>query len=91
MLVIRLSRKGAKNKPKYRVTVADSRKPLNGRFIELIGYYDPLSKNKKPIIDKTRYESWLKRGAKPSVRVQSLFARSHLEKSNQVSSKKSNS
>ena len=73
MLVIRLARAGAKNKPKYRVAVADSRKPLKGRFIERIGYFDPLSKEKKAVIDKAKYESWLKKGAKPSQRVKSLF------------------
>ncbi len=75
MVVIRLTRTGAKNKPKYRVAVADSRKPLGGRFIEIIGHYDPLSKDKKPVIDKLKYESWLKKGAKPSGRVQSLISK----------------
>ena len=73
MVVIRLSRTGSKNKPKYRVAVADSRKPLNGRFIELIGHYDPVSKEKQLFIDKEKYENWLKKGAKPSDRVRSLF------------------
>jgi len=73
MVVIRLSRVGSKNNPKYRVAVADSRKPLGGRFIEIIGHYDPLSKDKKPVIDKLKYEAWLKKGAKPSERVRSLF------------------
>lgn len=76
MVVIRLSRTGSKNNPKYRVAVADSRMPLKGRFIELIGYYDPLSKDKKAVIDKTKYEDWIKKGAKPSPRVQSLFTKS---------------
>ena len=75
MVVIRLSRTGAKNNPKYRVAVADSRKPLGGRFIEIIGHYDPVSKDKKAVIDKSKYESWLKKGAKPSGRVRSLFAK----------------
>ena len=73
MVVIRLSRRGSKNNPKYRVAVADSRKPLTGRFIEIIGYYDPVSKDKKAVIDKDKYEAWLKQGAKPSERVRSLF------------------
>ena len=72
MLVIRLSRRGAKNDPKYRVVVADSRKPLKGRFVEIIGCYKPL-KDKKIVIDKTKYESWIQKGAKPSKRVKSLF------------------
>ncbi len=76
MVVIRLSRTGTKNKPKYRLTVADSRKPLNGRYIEVIGHYNPFSKDKKAFIDKAKYESWLKKGAKPSERVKSLFEKS---------------
>ena len=71
MVVIRLSRTGAKNKPKYRFTVSDSRKPLQGRFIEVIGYYDPLAKDKK-----AKYESWIHKGAKPSKTVKNLFAKS---------------
>ena len=72
MLVIRLVRTGSKNKAKYRLTVADSRKPLKGRFIEVIGHFDPLSKDKKAFINKEKYSAWIKKGAKPSQRVQSL-------------------
>ena len=75
MIVIRLARTGYKNHPKYRVVVADSRKPLKGRFIELLGYFDPLSKDKKAVIDKDKYKAWLKKGAKPSQRARSLFAK----------------
>ena len=75
MLVIRLSRTGSKNNPKYRLGVADSRKPLKGRFIEQIGHFDPLSKDKKAVIDKEKYQAWIKKGAKPSQRVKSLFAK----------------
>ena len=75
MLVIRLVRTGSKNKTKYRLTVADSRKPLKGRFIEVIGHFDPLSKDKKAYIDKKKYETWIKKGAKPSQRARSLAAK----------------
>ena len=47
--------------------------PVKGRYIELIGHYDPLSKDKKAVIDRTKYEDWVKKGAKPSQRVQNLF------------------
>ena len=77
MVVIRLSRVGSKNKPKYRVTVADSRKPLRGRFIEVIGHYDPLSKDKKAIVNKEKYTAWVQKGAKPSQRVKSLVAKAN--------------
>lgn len=75
MLVIRLSRIGSKNKPKYRLAVADSRRSPKGRYIELIGHFDPLSKSKTAHIDKTKYEAWIKKGAQPSQRVKSLFAK----------------
>ncbi|MGI9549147.1 MAG: 30S ribosomal protein S16 [Bdellovibrionales bacterium] len=73
MVVIRLSRVGSKNSPKYRVTVADSRKAVKGCFIDQIGSYDPLSQDKKAIIDKEKYEAWIKKGAKASSTVRSLF------------------
>lgn len=75
MVVIRLSRTGNKNRPFYKVAVADSRHPVKGRFIEKIGHYDPLSPEKKAFIDKTQYEAWVKKGAQPSKRVKSLFAK----------------
>ena len=73
MLVIRLSRTGSKNKAKYRLAVADSRKALTGRFIEIIGHFDPSLKDKKVTIDKNKYQEWVKKGAQPSQRVRSLF------------------
>ncbi|MCZ0932882.1 MAG: 30S ribosomal protein S16 [Oligoflexia bacterium] len=75
MTVIRLARVGYKHNPKYRVVVADSRKSVKGRFIELIGHFDPLSKDKKAVIDKDKYQAWVKKGAKPSQRARSLFAK----------------
>ena len=75
MVVIRLSRVGATNNPKYRVTVADSRNSAKGRFIDQIGFYDPLSKDKKMTIDKEKYESWLQKGAQASRTVKSLFSK----------------
>ncbi|MCY4321405.1 MAG: 30S ribosomal protein S16 [Bdellovibrionaceae bacterium] len=75
MIVIRLARTGYKHKAKYRVAVADSRKPLKGRFIELIGHFDPFSKNKQAFINKDKYQDWIKKGAKPSLRVKNLFSK----------------
>ena len=75
MVVIRLSRRGAKNRAKYRLAVADSRKPVKGRFIEWIGHYDPLLKGKKAVIDIKKYEAWIQKGAQPSQRVKSLVAK----------------
>jgi small subunit ribosomal protein S16 len=70
---IRLTRKGANKKPYYRVIVADSQAPRDGRFIELLGTYDP---NKDPfelIIEKDRLSHWLSKGAKPTETVSSLL------------------
>ncbi len=74
MVVIRLSRVGSTHNPKYRVTVADSRKSAKGRFIDQIGYYDPLQ-DKKITINKDKYESWLQKGAQASLTVKNLFSK----------------
>lgn len=75
MLVIRLARTSSKNRTKYRVLVADSRRSLTGRFIEILGYFNPLSKDNRVAIDKVKYEAWIQKGAKPSQRVKSLFSK----------------
>ncbi len=70
---IRLRRMGAKKKPYYRVVVADSRFPRDGRFIEELGYYNPL---KEPIefkVDNEKVKTWIKNGAQPTDTVKSLF------------------
>lgn len=71
MVVIRLKRVGVKNRPNYRVSVADSRRAAIGRSIEIIGHYNPFNKALK--IDKERYSYWLSRGAQPSLTVKNLF------------------
>ena len=71
-LKIRLSRGGAKKRPYYRIVVADSRKPRDGRFIERIGTYNPMLEKNDPsrvIIDIERAKHWLSNGATPSDRV----------------------
>lgn len=75
MVVIRLARTGSKHNPSYRVTVADQRAAARGRFIEVIGHYQPLSKDKKVLIDTERYDSWVKKGARPSQVVANLYKR----------------
>lgn len=80
MVVIRLARRGARHNPKYRVMVADSRRSAQGRFIEIIGHYDPLSKDKKPVIDSKKYESWIAKGAKPSQTVANLYKKTQKPK-----------
>ncbi len=70
---IRLSRGGSKNKPFYRVVIADSRMPRDGRFIEIIGQYDPRQEPSFVKIDEERALSWLSQGAKPTNTVEKLL------------------
>lgn len=70
---IRFKRMGAKKRPFYRVVVADSRSPRDGRFIEEIGYYDPTTNPATVNIDEEKALKWLTDGAKPSNTVRSLF------------------
>ncbi|MCY4512550.1 MAG: 30S ribosomal protein S16 [Bdellovibrionales bacterium] len=73
MVVIRLARTGSKHNPSYRVTVADQRSAVRGRYIEVIGHYHPLSKDKNVLIDKKRYDIWIQKGAQPSRVVANLY------------------
>ncbi len=72
---IRLRRMGTTKKPAYRVVVADSRSPRDGRFIEIIGYYNPLTDPPVLQIEKEKALAWLKKGARPSDTVRQLLAR----------------
>ena len=73
MVKIRLKRLGAKKKPVYRVVVADSRSPRNGRFIEEIGVYDPNIEPAKFEGDPDKAKKWLETGAQPTETVARLF------------------
>ena len=70
---IRLTRKGKKKQPSYRVVVADSRAPRDGRYIEQIGRYDPLQEPSEVVIDNERAAYWLSVGAQPSDAVRKLL------------------
>ena len=72
---IRLRRMGAKKAPFYRVVVADSRYPRDGRFIEEIGYYNPMTKPAEIKIDMEKAEKWIKNGAQPTETVKALLAK----------------
>lgn len=80
MVVIRLSRYGAKKSPKYRITVADQRKWRNSRVIEVLGHYTPSHQGavKKVVIDLENIKKWMNQGAKPSLRVQKLISEAQL-------------
>ncbi|MBR1397516.1 MAG: 30S ribosomal protein S16 [Selenomonadaceae bacterium] len=73
MVKIRLSRFGAKKKPFYRIVVADSRSPRDGRFIEIIGNYDPLKDPAVVNVDEDKAVSWILNGAQPTDTVRSLL------------------
>jgi len=73
VLSIRLARTGKKKKPSYRVVVIDKRRPRNGRFVEVVGTYDPLKKPAEIKLDGERIQYWLGRGAQPSDTVRSFL------------------
>ncbi len=70
---IRLKRMGMKGKPFYRIVVADSRTPRDGRFVEEIGYYNPVTEPADVKIDAERAAYWVKNGAQPTETVKSLL------------------
>ena len=74
-VAIRLRREGARNHPFYRIAVADQRSPRDGKFIELIGHYDPKQACDNHKINLERAEYWLSVGARPSQTVQSFITK----------------
>ena len=70
---MRLTRVGSKKNPIYRVVVADSRSPRDGRFIEIIGHYNPLTEPPTVKIDRAKAEDWIKKGAQPTEPVARLL------------------
>lgn len=72
---IRLRRIGAKKKPFYRVVVADSRSPRNGRFLDTIGWFDPLAEPVKIEIDESKAIKWLEEGAEPTDSARSVLSK----------------
>lgn len=79
---LRLTRRGRKNKPYYRLVVADSRSPRDGRFIDMVGIYHPLEKDSETNlqIDEAKALKWLHEGAAPSDTVRSLLRRKGIMK-----------
>jgi small subunit ribosomal protein S16 len=75
MVVIRLARFGSKHKPRYRITVADSRRAAKGKFIEILGSYNPAPQGQEVglTIDTAKANEWIKKGAQPTPRVKSLL------------------
>ena len=73
MVKIRLRRMGAKKAPYYRIVVADSRSPRDGRFIEELGIYDPMADGEKIKVDVERAKYWISNGAQPTDTVRGLL------------------
>jgi small subunit ribosomal protein S16 len=72
-VVIRLMRAGAKKRPFFRMVAADSRRQRDGRFLEILGHYNPLTQPYELVVHKDRVESWISKGAQPSEQVASLL------------------
>jgi small subunit ribosomal protein S16 len=74
VVAIRLRRMGSSRRPAYRVVVADARSPRDGRFIEVIGHYNPLTEPPTVKIDREKARAWIAKGAQPSNTVKRLLA-----------------
>ena len=74
-VVIRMKRAGATKRPFYRIVVADSRFARDGRYIEQLGHYDPLTNPAKFVIDKDRFAQWIRKGAKPSEAIAAMMSK----------------
>lgn len=72
---VRLSRAGGKNRPFYRIVVADERSPRDGSFLELVGTYDPCGKEKAVTLKKDRIDYWISKGAQTSQTVSEILRR----------------
>ena len=80
MVKIRLRRMGAKKSPFYRIIVADSRSPRDGRFIEEVGYYNPMTEPVTLKLEEEKVQKWLASGAQPTETVKSLLTKSGIIK-----------
>ncbi len=72
---LRLKRSGAKKAPFYRIVAADSRSPRDGRFIEIVGYYDPTKQPAQVKVDEEKVMKWLNDGAQPSDTVRNILSK----------------
>ena len=73
MLRIRLRRTGSKNQPSYRIVVADSRKPRDGRFVDYLGHYNPRVDPPEMVMDTEKAQKWIRQGAQPSDAVKRII------------------
>lgn len=75
MVKIRLQREGKKKAPFYHIVVADSKSPRDGKIIEQIGTYNPMTSPATIVLDKTKAEEWMKKGAQPTDTVKALISK----------------
>ena len=80
MVKMRLTRMGQKKAPFYRIIVADSRSPRDGKFIEEVGYYNPMTNPAEIKVDAEKVQKWLDSGAQPTETVKSILNKSGLTK-----------
>lgn len=80
MVKIRLRRMGAKKAPFYRIIVADSRTPRDGRFIEELGFYDPMTNPVTLKVDEAKVQEWIVKGAQPTETVKALLTKNGIIK-----------
>lgn len=78
-VALRLTRRGAKKKPFYRIVAADSRSPRDGKFLEVLGTYDPFKKENNIKVDAEKAAAWIKKGARPSQTVASLLKKAGVD------------
>ena len=78
-VVIRMTRRGAKKKPVYRIVAADARRPRDGKFLEMLGTYDPLKSENNIKVNAEKVTSWIQKGAKPSQTVARLLKKVGVE------------
>ena len=84
---IRLRREGNLNRPYYKVVVADQRSPRDGKFIELVGNYDPKKEGDNSNVDLSRIDYWIKNGAQPSDTVRSIIKKARKKETAAVATK----
>ena len=88
MVKIRLRRVGSRNRPSYRLVIADSQAPRDGAFINIIGHYDPLTEPETIVIDEEKALKWLQQGAQPTATVSRLLSKAGIiEKFNSIKEK----
>lgn len=79
MVKIRLKRMGKRNRPSYRIVIADAHSPRDGKFIEAIGYYDPIPNPAIINVDLEKAKEWIQKGAQPTDTVKRLLAKAGLD------------